>query len=98
MNKETISQIKARLQTITDATDPYLQTIRDDSRKGVQMAIQQFERRLARQKEAEEAFNNRFKYEKYYWENGCQYIAGMDEVGRGPLAGGYLCSNFKCRF
>ena len=87
MNKETISQIKARLQTITDATDPYLQTIRDDSRKGVQMAIQQFERRLARQKEAEEAFNNRFKYEKYYWENGCQYIAGMDEVGRGPLAG-----------
>ena len=49
MNKETISQIKARLQTITDATDPYLQTIRDDSRKGVQMAIQQFERRLARQ-------------------------------------------------
>ena len=87
MNKETISQIKARLQTITDTTDPYLQTIRDDSRKGVQMAIQQFERRLARQKEAEEAFNNRFKYEKYYWENGCQYIAGMDEVGRGPLAG-----------
>ncbi|WP_164960333.1 ribonuclease HII [Limosilactobacillus reuteri] len=87
MNKETISQIKARLQTITDATDPYLQTIRDDSRKGVQMAIQQFERRLARQKEAEEAFNNRFKYEKYYWEKGCQYVAGMDEVGRGPLAG-----------
>lgn len=59
MNKETISQIKARLQTITDATDPYLQTIRDDSRKGVKTAIQQFERRLARQKEAEEAFNNR---------------------------------------
>ena len=52
MNKETISQIKARLQTITDTTDPYLQTIRDDSRKGVQAAIQQFERRLARQKEA----------------------------------------------
>lgn len=87
MNKETISQIKARLQTITDTTDPYLQTIRDDSRKGVQTAVQQFERRLARQKEAEEAFNNRFKYEKYYWEKGCQYIAGMDEVGRGPLAG-----------
>ena len=87
MNKETISQIKARLQTITDTTDPYLQTIRDDSRKGVQTAIQQFERRLARQKEAEEAFNNRFKYEKYYWEKGCQYVAGMDEVGRGPLAG-----------
>ena len=70
MNKETISQIKARLQTITDTTDPYLQTIRDDSRKGVQAAIQQFERRLARQKDAEEACNNRCKYEKYSWAKG----------------------------
>lgn len=76
MNKETISQIKARLQTITDATDPYLQTIRDDSRKGVQTAVQQFERRLARQKEAEEAFNNRFKYEKYYWERDVSILQG----------------------
>ena len=64
-----------------------MQTIRDDSRKGVQTAIQQFERRIARQKEAKEAFKKRFKYENYYWEKGCQYVAGIDEVGRGPLAG-----------
>ena len=37
MNKETISQLVC-LQTITDTTDPYLQTIRDDSRKGAQTA------------------------------------------------------------
>lgn len=26
-------------------------------------------------------------YEKYYLEKGCKYICGVDEVGRGPLAG-----------
>ena len=26
-------------------------------------------------------------YEKYYLEKGCRYICGVDEVGRGPLAG-----------
>lgn len=26
-------------------------------------------------------------YEKYYFEKGCRYICGVDEVGRGPLAG-----------
>jgi len=27
------------------------------------------------------------KYEKQLWNSGCEYIAGVDEVGRGPLAG-----------
>jgi ribonuclease HII len=27
------------------------------------------------------------QYEKKYWDNGKRYIAGVDEAGRGPLAG-----------
>ncbi|PIP14451.1 MAG: ribonuclease HII, partial [bacterium (Candidatus Stahlbacteria) CG23_combo_of_CG06-09_8_20_14_all_34_7] len=27
------------------------------------------------------------KYEEKWWKNHCYYIAGIDEVGRGPLAG-----------
>ena len=27
------------------------------------------------------------KYERELWASGCRYIAGVDEVGRGPLAG-----------
>ncbi|PWM73810.1 MAG: ribonuclease HII [Bacillota bacterium] len=30
-------------------------------------------------------------YERKYAENGCKYIAGVDEVGRGPLAGPVVC-------
>ncbi|MBB1079103.1 ribonuclease HII [Limosilactobacillus sp. STM2_1] len=87
MSKETISQIKEHLLTVQRLDDPYIQSIVGDSRKGVQTAIGQLKRRLARQHEAYAAFKKRFKYEEYYWQSGCQYVAGMDEVGRGPLAG-----------
>jgi len=30
---------------------------------------------------------NLLKYEKYYWNRGIKLIAGIDEAGRGPLAG-----------
>ena len=28
-----------------------------------------------------------YKYEKELWNQGLNYVAGMDEVGRGPLIG-----------
>ena len=28
-----------------------------------------------------------YKYEKELWNNGINYIGGVDEVGRGPLVG-----------
>lgn len=31
--------------------------------------------------------NDLMSYEREYIKNGCRYIAGVDEVGRGPLAG-----------
>jgi ribonuclease HII len=30
---------------------------------------------------------DRFHYEQHLWAQGLQYVAGVDEVGRGPLAG-----------
>ena len=34
---------------------------------------------------------DKFEYERKYYENGCSYVAGVDEVGRGPLAGPVVC-------
>lgn len=31
-------------------------------------------------------------FEKYYFNEGYKYIAGIDEVGRGPLAGNVVCA------
>jgi len=30
---------------------------------------------------------DRWLYERQFWEAGCEFVAGIDEVGRGPLAG-----------
>ena len=34
---------------------------------------------------------DKFVYERKHLENGCKYVAGVDEVGRGPLAGPVVC-------
>lgn len=34
---------------------------------------------------------DKFVYERKYLEKGCNFIAGVDEVGRGPLAGPVVC-------
>lgn len=84
---ETVKQIRERLSQLTDRSDPYVQSLATDSRKGVQQALTQFYRRLERQAAAQAAFRQRFRYEEELWRQGCRYVAGMDEVGRGPLAG-----------
>ena len=42
------------------------------------------EERLKKQKEK---LVEMTKYEKELWDKGIKYVAGVDEVGRGPLAG-----------
>lgn len=88
MNKQlTIKEINARLKGIQSATDPFLQSLASDERKGVQNAVKRCLRRLERLKQAQQAFHHRFLYENALWQSGNQYVAGIDEVGRGPLAG-----------
>ena len=35
---------------------------------------------------------DKFLYERKHIERGCKYVAGVDEVGRGPLAGPVVCA------
>ncbi len=35
---------------------------------------------------------DKLQYERELIENGCKYICGVDEVGRGPLAGPVVCA------
>lgn len=34
---------------------------------------------------------DKFSYERKHIQNGAKYVAGVDEVGRGPLAGPVVC-------
>lgn len=85
--KRTIKEVKEYLQTIDDVRDPFIKDCLEDSRKGVQLAVQQWQRR----QDKKEALRNQFKrmnlYEDETRAKGYHLIAGIDEVGRGPLAG-----------
>lgn len=83
----SVQQVKEQLKAVTSFSDPLVQNLREDSRKGVQTALQQLKKRIAKRQAAQSAFEKRFKYERALWQAGNRYVVGMDEVGRGPLAG-----------
>lgn len=64
-----------------------MQEIAKDSRKGVIKLLAQYNNSQKKIVEHQELFNRRLVIERDLWRNGIPYIAGIDEVGRGPLAG-----------
>lgn len=83
----TVKQIKDQLKKVDALDDPLFLRLKEDPRSGVQTAIAQRKRLLNKQVQQQLEFQKRFKYENEFWNKGIQYVAGIDEVGRGPLAG-----------
>ena len=83
----TIKEIKEALAKITDLESPLFQEFEKDSRSGVQKEIEK--RKKAIQSEIDEnlRLEGMLSYEKELYNKGISFIAGVDEVGRGPLAG-----------
>lgn len=86
MSQQTVAEIKQYLKE-NKVSSQKLTELKQDMRKGVQLAIKQYERRLQKQRAMELAFQEMMVYEQAQYEQGKMYIAGIDEVGRGPLAG-----------
>ncbi len=87
MEKLTIRQIEEKMKTIELEDDPFLQSIKQDDRKGVQQLLAKWHSRQLIQKKVYEKHKEMTRYECQYRSQGFQLIAGIDEVGRGPLAG-----------
>lgn len=84
---ESIQSIKEKLKQITTLDDPIVTQLRLDTRKGVQQALGSFEKRLAKEALLREKYETMSFYENEGYAQGHEMIAGIDEVGRGPLAG-----------
>ena len=87
MEKLSISAIKAELKTIISADDHRLAEFRQDTRKGVQLAISQWQRQQDKQVALAKKYREMSIFENEKKSQGFQAICGIDEVGRGPLAG-----------
>lgn len=81
-----INDIKAELQAATYEMLPFfMKEYAEDERAGVKALVRRAEQEI-KKKEAElERLHVMRTYERQY--DMCQYICGIDEAGRGPLAG-----------
>ena len=83
----TIKEIKEALAKITDLESPLFKEFEKDSRSGVQKEIEKRKKALQAEIDENLRLEAMLSYEKELYENGISFIAGVDEVGRGPLAG-----------
>lgn len=83
---KSISEIKAELENADkDTRESLLELCKKDTRKGVLKLVEKYEKQKAAMVEELERLKKMHEFEDKYSEY--EYIAGIDEVGRGPLAG-----------
>ena len=90
--KISIKEIKVKLAEVTKPEDPFLQDLMKDERKGVQQLYSTWKRQYQKQAELHTNFYHMRKNEEKLWEEGYKLVGGIDEVGRGPLAGPVIAS------
>ncbi|WP_301049291.1 ribonuclease HII [Lactobacillus intestinalis] len=80
----TIKEIKELLNN--GVSEEEFAALKNDPRSGVQKLLTSYKRKQDLLLKKKEQFLSRFQYERRFWGKG-QLVAGVDEVGRGPLAG-----------
>lgn len=80
-----ISQIKELLAGTPTAEQ--LAELKADERSGVQKLVAAYYKRKEKEMQELERWENMNQYEDEYYLRGAKLIAGVDEAGRGPLAG-----------
>ena len=83
----TIKEVKEQLAILRDLDDPRWASFEEDSRTGVQAAIRKRRKAILAELAEEERLETLLNYENSLYARGIELIAGVDEVGRGPLAG-----------
>ncbi|MBU7555255.1 ribonuclease HII [Pediococcus ethanolidurans] len=83
----TVNAIKGQLALIRQDDDPIFTLYKNDSRIGVQKLLKQTHEKIQKHQILVDQFQQRLKLEQKAWQNGMNLVAGIDEVGRGCLAG-----------
>ena len=85
---QSISEIKEILGNCSMEELPeQIKQFEEDSRKGVQTALASFRKKYEKYQLELERLEEILTYERGLWVAGYDLVAGIDEVGRGPLAG-----------
>lgn len=86
---EVLGMNIAEIRTILsqEPSQEELALIACDARSGVQKLYAAYKRRIETEFKEKERFDKMLAFEKEYWQQGITNVAGVDEAGRGPLAG-----------
>ncbi|MBY0120713.1 ribonuclease HII [Bacillus sp. S/N-304-OC-R1] len=87
MEQLKIREIEERLAIETDPNSHFAKELEKDERKGVQQLLKKWHNKRKLEAIALEKHIQMTSYEIKYRSKGYLHIAGIDEVGRGPLAG-----------
>src|SRR5690625_5589292 len=86
MKKQSIASLKQLFQNnVLD--EEYVNELRIDERKGVQQLIAQYDKQVAKEAEQVQLYQQKKTFERQFCSGENALIAGVDEAGRGPLAG-----------
>lgn len=81
----TISEIREIL--LGSPSEEFLVELELDQRVAVKKLLQAYHKRIEKAALERERFHKMLSYERQYYAEGAKLIAGVDEAGRGPLAG-----------
>ncbi len=87
MNQLKIQDIKIKLAKETSRDSELIRSLEMDERKGVQQLLKKWHKEREVEKKLYEKHVEMSLYENKYRAAGFQNIVGIDEAGRGPLAG-----------
>ncbi|MFC7320428.1 ribonuclease HII [Halobacillus campisalis] len=87
----TIKDLKNKFEN-ESLSEEELKTFREDERKGVQKLIAQYDKKAEQQQLLKRKFQEMMHHENVSKQQGKLCIAGIDEAGRGPLAGPVVAS------
>lgn len=83
----TIKEIKELLATVKELDNPLFLEFEKEPRSGVQKEISKRKKAIQAELDENLRLESMLSYEKELYRQGVTLIAGVDEVGRGPLAG-----------
>lgn len=83
----SIKDIKDSLEGVYRLDHPLFLQYRQDPRRGVQTALERRAKEIKAALAEDQRLEVMLAFEREFYQQGFELIAGVDEVGRGPLAG-----------
>lgn len=88
---KTIKEISEQLQQMSNP-EPWMKNLENDHRAGVKKELQKWYRNYEKKQKLEQLLQEKIDFDNSYRTYEGALVAGVDEAGRGPLAGPVVCA------